>query len=90
MTLTFATNRGGRGVGAWRIMGWKGYVRRERKDWEVAMGVIKGRGGEKNGEIMQQYSIFRNRKKGWSGEATKKGTGVGSFGPPILKISDYE
>ena len=72
------------------LWGGKGNVRREWKDWEVALGVIKGRGGEKNGEIIQQYSIFRNRKKCWSGEATKKVTGVGRFEPPILKISDYE
>ena len=54
------------------------------------MGVLKGPGGGKYGEIMQKFSIFRNRKKGWRGEAKKKGTGVGRFGPPTLKISDYE
>ena len=82
VTLTFATNGGGQRGGSRENYGVeKGNVRRERKDWEVVVGVIKGRGGEKNGEIMQQYSIFRNRKKGWSGEATKKVTGVGRFEP---------
>ena len=60
-------------------------MRRKRKDWEVAMGVIKGRGGEKYGEIMQQYSIFRNQNKALEeGSHTKNGTGVCRFGPPIL------
>ena len=56
-------------MAAWRIRGQKGYGRRERKEWEV--GVLKG-GEGKYGEIMQQYSIFRNRKKSWWEKAKKK------------------
>ena len=57
-------------------------MRRKRKDWEVAMGVIKGLGGEKYGEIMQQYSIFRNQNKALEeGSHTKKGTGVAGLDP---------
>ena len=77
-------------MGAWRIMGRKGYVRRrERKDWELAMGVLKGRGGEKYGELYNntQYFVIEKRVGGGSQE---KGQGVGRFGSPILKISDYE
>lgn len=60
-------------MGAWRIRGQKGYGRRERKEWEV--GVLKGGEGKiwgKYGEIMQQYSIFRNRKKSLWEKAKKK------------------
>ena len=59
-------------------------MRRKRKDWEVAMGVIKGRGGEKYGEIMQQYSIFRNQNKALEEGSHEKRYGSCRFGPPIL------
>ena len=72
VTLTFATNRGGRGVGAWRIMGRKGYVRRERKDWEVAMGVINGRGGEKMGKLCNNTQYFVIEKRVGGGKPRKK------------------
>ena len=74
-------------------MGRKGYVRRERKDWEVAMGVIKGRGGEKYGEIMQQYSIFRNRNKGLEEGSHEKRYGSWQVWTPYPQSSirhDYD
>ena len=59
-------------------------MRRKRKDWEVAMGVIKGRGGEKYGGIMQQYSIFGNQNKALEEGSHEKRYGSCRFGPPIL------
>ena len=62
-------------------MGRKGYVRRrERKDWEVAMGVLKGRGGEKYGELCNntQYFVIEKRLEG---EAKKKGRELAGLDP---------
>ena len=59
---------------------------REAGQERAGSGCFKGRGGE----IMQQYSIFRNRKKELVGEKGREpgmqGTGVGRFGPPIPQI----
>ena len=62
----------------------------------MGSGSSKGRGGETWG-IMQQYSIFRNRKKSWWEKAKKERDGsreckvqeLAGLDPPIPQI-EYE